>query len=117
VQPSDFGIGAGGNAMKAALARGWQGDAVAAASDAIALGALTALQEAGIAVPADVAITGYDGIPASAVAAVPLTTVRQDWERAGKLVGSKLLQWLEGRRPKRELLPVELIVRASTVGE
>lgn len=116
VQPSEFGIGAGSLAMKAALAGGWKGDAVAAASDSIALGALTALQEAGIAIPAEVAITGYDGIPASATAAVPLTTVRQNWERAGELVGSTLLQWLDGGRPRAELLPVELIVRASTTG-
>ncbi|MGH6613623.1 LacI family DNA-binding transcriptional regulator [Sphingomonas sp.] len=116
VQPCDFGIGPGSVAMKAALARGWRGDAVAAASDAIALGAQTALQEAGITVPADIAMTGYDGIPASAVAAVPLTTVRQDWERAGELVGAKLLQWLDNGRPEAELLPVELIIRASTTG-
>ncbi len=114
VQLCDFGIDAGTRAMKDALERGWRGDAVAAASDTIALGAMAALQEAGIAVPADVAVTGYDDIPASATSPVALTTVRQDWQRAGELVGSKLLQWLEDGPPAAEQLPVELVVRAST---
>lgn len=117
VQPCEFGIGAGTQGMRAALAGGWRGDAVAAASDTIALGAMAALEEAGIAIPADVAVTGYDGIPASATSAVPLTTVRQDWQGAGQLVGSTLLHWLDDGPPEPEQLPVELIVRASTIGK
>jgi DNA-binding LacI/PurR family transcriptional regulator len=116
VQSCDFGIEAGASAMREALEGGWRGDAVAAASDTIALGAIMALQEAGLAVPADVAVTGYDDIPAAASSTIPLTTVRQDWQRAGELVGTKLLQWLDGDRPAPEQLPVELVVRASTIG-
>ncbi len=116
VQPCDFGIGAGTRAMQEVLERGWRGDAVAAASDTIALGAMAALLEAGIAIPGEVAVTGFDDIPASTTSAIPLTTVRQDWQQAGELAGSKLLQWLDNGSPVSEQLSVELVVRASTIG-
>jgi DNA-binding LacI/PurR family transcriptional regulator len=110
----EFGMQAGRAAVEAALDAGWRGDAIVGASDMIALGALDALRVRGVAVPRDIAVVGYDGIPAAANAAIPLTTVHQDWEHAGELLGSKMLAWTEGARPAPETLPVELIVRAST---
>lgn len=112
----EFGMQAGKVAVDAAIDDGWRGDAVVGASDMIALGAIDALQARGLAVPGQVAVIGYDGIPAAANAAIPLTTVHQDWEHAGELLGSKMLAWTEGLRPEPETLPVELIVRTSTIG-
>lgn len=112
----EFGMSAGEAAILDAMAAGWKGDAVVGASDMIALGVMGALAAKGIRIPRDIAVAGYDGIPAAAIAAIPLTTVRQDWEQAGELIGRKMLAWLaSGERPEPEMLPVELIVRASTV--
>lgn len=110
----EFGMLAGRAAADAAIEAGWHGDAIVGASDMIALGATDALRARGVAVPGDVAVVGYDGIHAAANAAVPLTTVRQDWERAGALLGETMLAWVEGAPPPPDPLPVELIVRAST---
>ncbi len=112
----EFGMLAGRMAVDAALAEGWSGDAVVGASDMIALGAMDALRERGVVIPDEVAVVGYDGVAAAASAPIPLTTVRQDWEHAGELLGTKMLAWAEGVRPQAEMLPVELIVRASTAG-
>jgi DNA-binding LacI/PurR family transcriptional regulator len=115
VHGCEFGMAAGEGAVLDAIQGGWKGDAVVGASDTIALGAIRALTGLGIAVPTDVAVAGYDGIPASAFSPIPLTTVRQDWEIAGNLLGRTLLTWLEEGRPDPEMLPVELIIRASTL--
>jgi len=112
----NFNLTAGERAIEEALRAGWRGDAVVCASDTIALGVLAALRQAGITAPDDIAVTGYDDIPAAATAIVPLTSVRQDWERAGALLGAKLLAWIEGEIPTREQLPVRLVPRASTLG-
>ncbi|QDZ07860.1 LacI family DNA-binding transcriptional regulator [Sphingomonas panacisoli] len=110
----EFGMLAGRAAVDAAIEGGWRGDAIVGASDMIALGAMDALIARNIAIPDDMVVIGYDGIPAAANAAIPLTTVRQDWQRAGELLGETMLAWVEGTQPNPETLPVELIVRAST---
>jgi LacI family transcriptional regulator len=70
-------------------------------------------------VPEDVAITGFNNYPWAASTEVPLTTIAPcPWEelgaRAARLVLDRIAQ--PGAEPRREVLPVELIVRASTVG-
>jgi DNA-binding LacI/PurR family transcriptional regulator len=67
----------GQRAMRQLLARGPRIDAVFAASDLMAIGAIHALDEAGLKVPRDVAVVGFDDIPMAQFAKPPLTTVRR----------------------------------------
>jgi DNA-binding LacI/PurR family transcriptional regulator len=107
-----FGREAGRAAVKAALADGWRFDAVVGCSDSIALGALDQLRDAGLEVPGDVAVTGYDDVTREP----QLTTVRQDWGLAGATMAELMFGILEGRTMTSRMLPVELIVRDSTGG-
>jgi DNA-binding LacI/PurR family transcriptional regulator len=84
--------------------------AIAAISDALALGVLAALRERGLTPGADVAVTGFDDIPAAAPAG--LTTVRQPIAEKGRLMGRMLLDEDFGER--RVVLSTDLVVRAST---
>ena len=105
---------AGYGAMKAMLDEGRTFDAVFAASDLIAIGAMRALSEAGKAVPADVAVVGFDDIPAASLTTPPLTTVMQDVRGAGEALIETLSGQIEGREPSLRKLPGKLIVRASS---
>jgi DNA-binding LacI/PurR family transcriptional regulator len=89
-------------------------DGIFAASDAIALGAMKALQEYGVAIPRQVAICGFDDIAMSAYCSPSLTTVKQDTQTGGKLLVSKLLARIDGESCASELLPVRLLTRQSS---
>jgi LacI family transcriptional regulator len=91
-------------------------DAVFVASDAMAMGALRALSEAGRRVPEDVAVVGFDDIPSAAHMDPPLTTIRQNIPRLGQLAAETLIQILsEGVSPPHRLvLPTELVIRSSS---
>lgn len=90
--------------------------AIVCADDLIALGVLQACSEAGVAVPDEVLVTGFDDIPFSALTAPPLTTVHQPQELlAAEAV--RLLQQALGRpscEPAHVALTPRLVVRAST---
>src|SRR5207302_269625 len=90
-------------------------DAVFVASDAMALGALRALREAGKRVPEDIAIAGFDDMPFAARTDPPLTTVRQPIQRMGALAAETLIDLIGNPdpQPRRILLPTELVIRAS----
>ena len=90
-------------------------DAVFAASDLIAIGAMRALAEAGLSVPGDVAVVGFDDIPAASLTTPPLTTVMQDIRGAGRALVETLIAQIEDRDllPPRKL-PGKLIVRGSS---
>ncbi len=90
-------------------------DAVFVASDMMALGALRALREAGITVPDDVALVGYDDLPQAATADPPLTTIRQPIQRFGILAVEILVDILNNglEPPRRIVMPTELVIRAS----
>ncbi|MEH3039468.1 MAG: LacI family DNA-binding transcriptional regulator [Sphingomonas paucimobilis] len=104
----------GYDAASRLLARGIAFDAIFAASDMIALGAMRALTEAGRSVPGDVAIVGFDDIPAASLAQPPLTTIRQDYARAGELLVDMLIRRIDRRETTPALLPPELVVRKSS---
>ncbi len=96
-------------------ANGTDYDAIFAACDFIALGALEALQSRGAIVPGKVGIIGYDGIAETQHSNPPLTTVKPDLEEAGRLLVAQVL----GSEDEEDsadgaLAPVELIERAST---
>ena len=110
--PCAFSREAGRAAVVAELAKGTRFDAVVGCSDPIALGALDALREADLNVPADVAVTGYD----DAAREPHLTSVRQDWNLIGTVAAEMMFDVLAGHKVASRKLPVELIVRASTQG-
>ncbi|WP_329459655.1 LacI family DNA-binding transcriptional regulator [Streptomyces sp. NBC_01497] len=89
------------------------------ANDLLALGVLQALYEAGVRVPEDVALVGYDDMEFAAAAAVPLTSVRQPARRMGELAAGLLIEetgeQAAGHRHRRIVLEPELVVRASTL--
>jgi LacI family transcriptional regulator len=110
---SDFTEEGGYRSMQRLLPFG--PDAVFLASDAMAVGALRALREAGKRVPEDVAIAGFDDIPLSARTDPPLTTVRQPIQRMGSVAAETLIDMIAhpGSGPRRILMPTELVIRGS----
>ncbi|MBS0254041.1 MAG: LacI family DNA-binding transcriptional regulator [Proteobacteria bacterium] len=104
---------AGHAAAEALLARGVRFDAIFAASDLIAIGAMRALAEAGRSIPADVAVVGFDDIPAASLTSPPLTTVMQDLRGAGELLVETLVAQVMGQPAPPSTIPARLVVRQS----
>jgi DNA-binding LacI/PurR family transcriptional regulator len=98
------------------LARGEGFDAIVAASDLIAIGALRALQERRIDVPGAVSVVGFDDIPAAMLSNPPLTTVMQDTRLAGEALVDGLLRSVHGEPAENKILPTRLVVRRSCGG-
>jgi DNA-binding LacI/PurR family transcriptional regulator len=98
------------------LARGERFDAIVAASDLIAIGALRALQERHIDVPGTVSVVGFDDIPAASLANPPLTTDMQDTRLAGEALVDSLLRSVHGEPAQNAVLPTRLVVRRSCGG-
>ncbi|MFD0432767.1 LacI family DNA-binding transcriptional regulator [Streptomyces chartreusis] len=99
------------------LARRTDVTAVFASNDQMALGLLHALHEAGRSVPGDISVVGYDDIPEAAHFLPPLTTVRTDFAEIGTRSLRLLLDRLDGTEEpswSRSLVPVELVIRASS---
>ena len=105
---------AGRAGVQALFAKGVDFDAVFATSDLTALGAMRALHEAGRHIPDDVAIVGFDDIAAARLSEPSLTTISQDPRQAGEALVETLVARIEGGEPGSLLLPVKLIVRASS---
>jgi DNA-binding LacI/PurR family transcriptional regulator len=103
----------GYRAAGALLDSGQRFDAIVAASDLIAIGAMHALQERQIDVPGTVAIVGFDDIPAANLANPPLTTIAQDMRLAGQALVDTLLRQLCGEPSESRVLPTRLVVRRS----
>jgi DNA-binding LacI/PurR family transcriptional regulator len=95
------------------LASGAHFDAIVAASDLIAMGALRALQERHIEVPGSVSIVGFDDIPSASLTNPPLTTVAQDTRRAGETLVDTLLRLITDDHAEGTVLPTRLVVRKS----
>ena len=114
VAEAAFDADSGHRAMAALLARG-RVEAVFVASDVVAFGAIAAIREAGLRVPDDISVVGFDDIALAAYFDPPLTTVRLPAFDLGLAAGAALLDRIAGRPvPDRTLLPTELIVRSST---
>ncbi len=115
VAPPGLDVRAGAEAgMRALLKLRQRPDAVFACNDTTALAALRVCQAAGLRVPEDIAIVGFDDIPEASYAPVPLTTLRVDKEALGR-AGVELIVHGEDL-PLETVHPVELVVRASSVG-
>jgi DNA-binding LacI/PurR family transcriptional regulator len=110
----DFTRESGIAAMRSLLDRAPGLDAVFAASDMMAHGALAVLKEAGRRVPDDVAVIGFDDFEISRYSDPPLTTVRQPIAEAGRTLARQLLGLITGAfLPSAIVLPTELVVRES----
>lgn len=105
---------AGYAAAQTLLARGKPFDAVFAASDLIAIGAMRALTESGLRVPEDVSVVGFDDIPMARFANPALTTVYQNTTRAGELLVEALLKQIRDEPIESQMIPASLIVRKSS---
>lgn len=106
----------GARAAAELLAGGRAFDAVVAASDLIALAAMRVLAAAGLRVPEDVAMVGFDDIPAATLANPPLTTVAQDATAAGRTLVETLLGRIRDEAVSSITLPTRLVVRRSSEG-
>ena len=92
-----------------------QPDAVFAASDTMALGALHAIKRAGLCVPDDIALVGFDDIKTASITNPALTTIRQPIKKTGETAVSLLLELLSNDhpQPQQKILGTELIIRES----
>lgn len=99
------------------LNRGQKFTALVAFNDMSAIGAIRALRDAGLRVPEDVSVIGFDDIQASAYMMPRLTTIRQPLRQMGELAAKHLLQRISkgnGRAPQTISIAPELLVREST---
>jgi LacI family transcriptional regulator len=114
-QAGDFYRESGEAAMRALLALPEPPTAVFVAADMMAVGAIEAIRGAGLRVPEDVALVGFDDMQLAPFIDPPLTTIRQDRVGLGLAAGRALIEQIE--HPDRTLaaltLPVELIVRRT----
>ena len=107
----------GYDAARALIARGHAFDAIFAASDLIAVGAMKALLERGLRVPDDVAVAGFDDIPLASFVNPGLSTVQQDTKLAGALLVETLLALIHGEPAESQTIPVKLALRGSTAAK
>lgn len=108
-----FTAESGFDAVRVLLRRKTHFDAVFAINDLLAMGAVRALIEAGLRVPEDVTVIGYDDIPLGAAFIPPLTSVHQNWHEGGVLLARKALALFRGEKVASETLPSRLVVRAT----
>jgi len=101
---------------KQLLARKYPFTALFAYNDISAIGSLWAFREAGLRVPEDISIVGFDDIPGAAYANPGLTTVRQPLQKMGRIAAQTVVELIEGRGkyvPEIAIEP-EFVIRQST---
>jgi LacI family transcriptional regulator len=106
-------------AARALLAARPRPTAIFAANDSMAIGAMSAIRDAGLRVPEDVAVAGFDDVPMARYMSPPLTTVRVPINELGARAVQRLLDAIAGggaRAPRRETLATTLVVRRSCGG-
>ena len=115
-EPDDIG---GYKEVKRLLSLKDKPEAIFAGNDYLALGALKAIKEAGLRVPEDIALVGFDDLRFSSTLEVPLTTISQPKFEIGKKATEILINKIEANKkgneinPKQVVLPVKLVVRQS----
>ncbi len=111
----DFEAASGAHAVRTLIDERRMGfDAIMAASDLMALGALNALSERGVPVPARVSVVGFDDIEAARFATSPLTTVRQPLMDLGKRALQSVIEQLNQEPTGSTVLPARLVRRESS---
>jgi len=94
-------------------------DAIFCASDVMAIGAMAAVEAAGLKIPGDIAVVGFDDIDYARLVEPSLTTVRQSQDALAEGLIAAMLRLLErpDEPPMVSVIPVELVVRESSVRE
>ncbi|MBV8376167.1 MAG: LacI family DNA-binding transcriptional regulator [Verrucomicrobia bacterium] len=112
----DFSIDSGYHAMRQILARKHRPTALFAGNDTIAVGAISALRDAGLSVPGDVAVVGFDDLPIAAYLSPKLTTVATQAVAQGEQAALAAIELLKGQAigKRRCKLSLEFIVRESS---
>jgi len=104
-------------AVSALLAEGVRPDAIFAANDTMAIGALAAIRDADLRVPDDIAVVGFDDTPVTGYLSPPLTTVRMPIHALGERAALRLIDTLRrggtAAAAHHEVLPAELVIRSS----
>ena len=117
--PGDFSEESGHRAGQRLLAVEPRPEAVFAANDSMAIGCLFALREAGVAVPGDVALAGFDDIPIARYVTPPLSSVHVPIAELGERAMERLLHAVERKNAherRQETVPTTLVVRGSCGG-
>jgi LacI family transcriptional regulator len=117
IQPADFTEESGYHGMRALLALDERPTAVFAANDLMAIGALSALEQAGLRVPQDIAVMGFDDIPVARMVRPPLSTIAHFTEKQGQRAAELLLDRIDGALDvagRNVEMPYRLIIRQST---
>ncbi|HKV88334.1 MAG TPA: LacI family DNA-binding transcriptional regulator [Candidatus Dormibacteraeota bacterium] len=108
-------VASGARAFESLPAGGRRPTAVLAMSDMAAIGVMSAAQAAGVRVPDDLSVVGFDDLPMAAWTTPPLTTVRQPIVEKGRLAARLLIQRMKGKKVDAPMpLSTTLVVRAST---
>ena len=116
IRSSDFTVFGGSQSMRELLALPERPTAVFAANDLMAMGAMNAIRAAGLRIPQDIAVIGFDNIPAAELVSPALTTVTQFQEQLGRRAAQMLLERFDGSAPEGgrcEEMPADLIIRES----
>ena len=113
---SNYRVDAGASAVRAILATPKLPTVIFCGSDLIAMGAMSALEEAGVRIPEDISVIGIDDISFAFLARPPLTTIRVPRERLGRIAFEALdkMQKLKRRKGADYYLETELVIRKST---
>lgn len=88
-------------------------DAIFTWNDTAAMAFVSAFRDAGVVIPDEVSVVGYNDIPAAQYFSPPITTIRQDTHQAGRVLAAKLMRIIEGETPESALIRTELILRES----
>jgi LacI family transcriptional regulator len=111
-----YGLEAGRDAARRLLALHPRPTAIICGNDVLAAGALAAARAAGLSVPRDLSVTGFDNIELSAVVSPPLTTVNVPHRRMGKTAAGMLLRAAQGEMPASRIAYRTEIVRRESLG-
>jgi DNA-binding LacI/PurR family transcriptional regulator len=109
----EFTLASGIDAVHSLAHRKVPFDALFACSDLLAMGAIRAVQELGRKVPDDCSVVGYDDMPMAAAFQPALSSVQQGWQEGGSLLARKMLALIRGEEVDSQVLPVNLVVRAT----
>jgi LacI family transcriptional regulator len=114
--PGNFTDSAGYDAVRTMLSNGRRATAIFASNDSMAIGALSALRDAGIQVPGEIALAGFDDIPTAAYLTPSLTSVRTDINNLGAMAMRQILSGVKNKnnhKPEARVLPALLSIRES----
>jgi DNA-binding LacI/PurR family transcriptional regulator len=116
VVPGSYDEQGGYEGARALLSGSSRPTAIIVANDMAAMGALTAIDEAGLRVPEDISVVGYDNTSLAALRHISLTSVNQPRQQMGRLAAEMLHDRIEGRRTRarRQVVTPTLVTRRST---